>query len=91
MNSQPNEGGYGYRQSDDERVNVVWWAVVEWGDYTYTEAANEFWGLAFGVLADGSPSATLTGPSSRPRDLTMVPDERHWGVEFAPARVLAQD
>lgn len=74
---------YGFRRSDDPRINVVWWADVDEGGFRYTEAPSEFWGLAFGRLADGTPTSTLIGPSTRSRELEMVAGERHWGVEFA--------
>lgn len=61
---------------------MVWWAEID-QDADYVEAANEFWGLAFGVLADGRPSATLIGPSLEPRELHLVAGESGWGVELA--------
>lgn len=75
-------GDYGYRESGSPHVGVVWWAQIE-EDGNYVDAANEFWGLAFGVLADGRPSATLIGPSLEPRELRLVAGERGWGVELA--------
>ncbi len=75
-------GDYGYRESGSRHVGVVWWAQVD-EDAVYVDAANEFWGLAFGVLADGRPSATLIGPSLEPRELHLVAGERGWGVELS--------
>jgi len=63
-------------------VNLVWWATLD-EDADYVDAANEFWGLAFGVLPDGSPTATLIGPSLKPRELQMRAGGRAWGVELA--------
>lgn len=75
--------GYGYRAAGGSLATIVWWAAVD-EDSSYTDAANEFWGLAFGVLADGTPTATLAGPSTAPREMTMRAGERHWGIELAP-------
>lgn len=75
--------GYGYRDARTPFATMVWWARVD-RDGSYTDAANEFWGLSFGISADGAPSATLIGPSTRPRTLEMRAGERAWGVEFAP-------
>lgn len=75
-------GGYGYRESTSPHVGVVWWAQID-EDAVYLDAANEFWGLAFGVLADRGPSATLIGPSLEPRELHLMAGERGWGVELA--------
>ncbi|GAC69804.1 helix-turn-helix transcriptional regulator [Gordonia soli] len=81
--SWSGEAGYGYRPSSSPLAALIWWADVD-TEYTYTEAATEFWGLSFGALADGGSSATLIGPATAPRELRMVPGERHWGVEFEP-------
>lgn len=75
--------GYGYRPARVPLATIVWWASIDW-DSTYTDAANEFWGLAFGILADGTPTATLAGPSTAPRTMTLSAGERAWGVELAP-------
>lgn len=75
-------GDYGYRESRSPHVELVWWAQID-DDADYVDAANEFWGLAFGVLSDGLPSATLIGPSVQPRLLRLVPGEVGWGVELA--------
>ena len=81
-------GDYGYRESSSPHINVVWWADID-EDAEYLDAANEFWGLAFGVLADGAPTATLVGPSLEPRKLQTRRGERAWGVELA-AHVFAR-
>lgn len=75
--------GYGYRPSDSPLATILWWAEVE-EDFTYTEAASEYWGLSFGIEADGVTAATLIGPATRPRLLSMTAGERHWGVELPP-------
>lgn len=75
--------GYGFRPSTSPLATIEWWADVD-ADYDYTEAASEFWGFAFGVLADGAASATLIGPATTPRELHMIAGERHWGVELPP-------
>ncbi|MBP8920614.1 MAG: helix-turn-helix domain-containing protein [Micropruina sp.] len=75
--------GYGYRPATGSLATIVWWASID-RDSSYTDAANEFWGLAFGILADGTPTATLAGPSTAPRELELPAGERHWGIEFAP-------
>ncbi|MEZ5087644.1 MAG: helix-turn-helix domain-containing protein [Tessaracoccus sp.] len=75
--------GYGYRPARTPFATIVWWAHIEW-DGVYTDAANEFWGLSFGLAADGSPSATLIGPSMRPRTMELPAGERAWGIELAP-------
>lgn len=68
---------------------MVWWAEID-EDADYVDAANEFWGLAFGVFADGRPSATLIGPSLQARELHLVAGERGWGVELAAHVFLRQ-
>jgi len=75
-------GEYGYRESASPHIGLLWWAEVD-EDADYVDVANEFWGLAFGVLADGRPSATLIGPSLAPRELHLRAGERSWGVELA--------
>ena len=75
-------GDYGYRESGSPHVGVVWWAQID-SDADYVDAANEFWGLSFGVLADGRASAVLIGPSLEPRALHLKAGERGWGVELA--------
>lgn len=75
-------GGYGYRESSSPHINVVWWADID-EDADYSDVANEYWGLAFGLLADGTPTATLIGPCLEPRELHMCGGERAWGVELA--------
>lgn len=75
-------GHYGFRESGSPHVALVWWAQID-EDGDYADAANEFWGLAFGVLPDGRPSATLIGPSLEPRVLHLLAGERGWGVELA--------
>lgn len=75
-------GDYGYRESGSPHLGVVWWATID-EDAHYIDAANEFWGFAFGVLVDGRPSATLIGPSLEPRELHLTAGERGWGVELA--------
>lgn len=75
-------GNYGYRESGSPHVGVVWWADID-RDGDYVDAANEFWSLAFGVLANGPPSATLIGPTLGPRTLHLAAGERGWGVELA--------
>lgn len=72
---------YDYRRSTSPFASLIWWADVD-EECSYTEAATEYWGISFGRLVDGSPSATLIGPSTAPRELRMVPGERHWGIEF---------
>lgn len=74
--------GYGYRESDSPQVNIIWWAEID-ADADYVDAVNEFWGLAFGIDADGFPSATLIGPTGEPRALHLTAGERGWGVELA--------
>lgn len=75
-------GEYGYRESDSPHIGLVWWAEMD-EHARYVDAANEFWGLAFGTNAAGEPSATLIGPSLEPRELQMRPGDRSWGVELA--------
>ncbi len=75
--------GYGYRPARVPLATIVWWASID-RDSSYTDAANEFWGLAFGVLADGTPTATLAGPSTAPRTMALSAGERAWGIELAP-------
>ncbi len=75
--------GYGYRHARTPLATIVWWATID-EDGSYTDSANEFWGLSFGVRVDGSPTATLAGPSTRPRELELPAGERHWGIELAP-------
>lgn len=76
-------GDYGYRESSSPHINLVWWADID-EDASYFDVANEFWGLAFGVLADGTATATLIGPCLEARELLMRRGERSWGVELAP-------
>jgi len=64
-------------------ATLVWWATTDEAS-SYTDAANEFWGLSFGVCADGTPTATLAGPSTAPRVIELPAGERHWGIELAP-------
>ena len=52
--------GYGFRPAKTPLATIVWWATIE-EDSSYTDAANEFWGLSFGIRADGTPTATLIG------------------------------
>lgn len=75
--------GYGYRPAVVPLATIVWWASID-QDASYTDAANEFWGLAFGVRADGTPNATLAGPSTTPRTMELRAGERAWGIELAP-------
>lgn len=75
-------GDYGYRESASPHIGLLWWAEVD-QDVDYVDAANEFWGLAFGVFAGGRPAATLIGPSLAPRQLHLRAGERGWGVELA--------
>ncbi|WP_454293957.1 helix-turn-helix domain-containing protein [Salana multivorans] len=75
--------GYGYRPARTPLATIVWWASID-SDATYTDSANEFWGLAFGIRADGTPTATLVGPSLAPRTMDLPSGERAWGVELAP-------
>lgn len=75
--------GYGFRPARSALATIVWWASID-TDSTYTDAANEFWGLSFGVRADGTPTATLAGPSTEPRVMELPAGERAWGVELAP-------
>jgi len=75
--------GYGYRPARTLLATLVWWAAIDRAS-SYTDAANEFWGLSFGVRADGTPSATLAGPSTEPRVMELPAGERAWGVELAP-------
>lgn len=75
--------GYGFRPARTPLATIVWWASID-ETSSYTDAANEFWGFVFGVLADGTPTATLAGPSTKPREMELPAGERHWGIELAP-------
>ncbi len=90
--------GYGFRRSDHSLIWIVWSAVVD-VDGSFTDAANEFWGLGFERDADGRPAANLIGPSLCPRSFDTTAGERAWGVEFrahtflrrVPKQALAGD
>lgn len=75
--------GYGFRPAKTPLATIVWWATIE-EDASYTDAANEFWGLSFGIRADGTPTATLAGPTTAPRVMELPAGDRCWGIEFAP-------
>ena len=81
-------GGYAYRESDSAHISLVWWAEID-GDACYVDAANEVWGLAFGINAAGEASAMLIGPSFEPRRLQLRYGDRWWGVEL-PAHVFVR-
>lgn len=63
-------------------ISSLWRAVVT-QPYEWTDAANEFWGLALTRGPDGARSVELVGPALRPRPLVMEPGHEHWGVELA--------
>lgn len=78
---------YRFAESDSPLVSLLWWAEVE-EDASYTDAANEFWGIAFSRRHERAELvATLIGPSTQPRVLDMVAGEVGWGVEL-PAHVF---
>ncbi|MEI2774753.1 MAG: helix-turn-helix transcriptional regulator [Tetrasphaera sp.] len=79
--------GYRFRESPSPLVGLVWEAVAEDGG-SYTEAANEFWGIGFDIDPRGRFTATLAGPSPEPRELITEAGGRSWGVEFPPAVFL---
>lgn len=78
--------GYEFRGSASPLIRQVWRAVAE-ADGEYTDAANEFWGLAFDQLSGGGIRALLIGPSTEPRTMVIRAGDTGWGVEF-PAHVL---
>ncbi|WP_083652650.1 hypothetical protein [Serinicoccus sp. CNJ-927] len=72
---------YTFTESASPLVSVLWWVEVE-EDATYTDAANEFWGIAFSRRHGHTDVvATLIGPSTQPRTLDLRAGERGWGVE----------
>ncbi|WP_149814474.1 helix-turn-helix domain-containing protein [Serinicoccus marinus] len=78
---------YTFTESASPLVSVLWWVEVE-EDATYTDAANEFWGIAFSRRHGHTDVvATLIGPSTQPRTLDLRAGERGWGVEL-PAHVF---
>lgn len=79
--------GYAYRESSSRLINVIWRAEVDEGG-EFTDAANEFWGLAFDRGTDGTVDALLVGPSLAPRTFTTCAGEVSWGVEFAASVFL---
>lgn len=78
---------YRFRESSSPLVSVLWWVEVD-QDASYTDAANEFWGIAFNRRAGREQvGATLIGPSTTPRTLEMRAGDLGWGVEL-PAHVF---
>ncbi|MGH8775089.1 MAG: helix-turn-helix domain-containing protein [Jiangellaceae bacterium] len=59
------------------------WRAEDDADGVFTDAANEYWGIAFTRHPDGAHAAELIGPSLQPRVLTYTAGDRHWGVELA--------
>lgn len=79
--------GYEFRPGDSAIVNGFWRAESH-EDGSFTDAANEFWGLAFDAMPDGPPHARLVGPSVEPRTMHTRAGEVSWGVEFTAAVFL---
>ena len=74
---------YEVARSKHHAINSTWRAEVEVSE-TYTDPANEYWGIAFTERPNGATSAELIGPTLAPRTLEGIAGERHWGVEFRP-------
>jgi AraC-like DNA-binding protein len=72
---------YEYRDSPSPLVSVVWRSHAQ-ADGTYVDAANEFWGLAFGTGHSDPFEAVLIGPSRTQRTLEVRAGDDNWGVEF---------
>ncbi len=72
---------YEYRDSPSPLVSIVWRSVAEESG-TYVDAANEFWGLAFGSGVRDAFEAVLIGPSRTSRELEVHAGDDNWGVEF---------
>jgi AraC-like DNA-binding protein len=72
---------YRYRESSSPLVSIVWRSTAE-ADGTYVDAANEYWGLAFGTGRDSAFEAVLIGPSLTTRELRVRAGDDNWGVEF---------
>ena len=72
---------YEYRASSSPLVSIVWSSVAEQSG-TYVDAANEFWGLAFGTGHHSAFEAVLIGPSLTTRELDVQAGDHNWGVEF---------
>lgn len=73
--------GYEYRESASPLVSVVWRSQAE-EDGSYVDAANEYWGLAFGTGREAPFEAVLIGPSLTTRELEIRAGDDNWGVEF---------
>lgn len=57
--------GYEFRESPSPLISVVWRAESDQlGEYT--DAANEFWGLAFDRDPDGAMTVLLIGRAAYP-------------------------
>jgi AraC-like DNA-binding protein len=72
---------YEYRDSPSPLVSIVWRSVAEESG-TYVDAANEFWGLAFGTGHRSAFETVLIGPSLTQRELEVRAGDDNWGVEF---------
>ncbi len=72
---------YEYRGSSSPLVSIVWRSLAEESG-TYVDAANEFWGLAFGTGHRSAFEAVLIGPSLTRRELEVHAGDDNWGVEF---------
>ena len=72
---------YEYRESTSPLVSVVWRSQAE-EDGSYVDAANEYWGLAFGTGREAPFEAVLIGPSLTTRELEVRAGDDNWGVDF---------
>ncbi len=72
---------YEERSSTSDLINCVWHAVAK-ESATFTDPANEYWGLAFTKHVNGSFSAELVGPTLKPRSMDSHSGEEYWGMEF---------
>lgn len=72
---------YEEKPSELPTVNCIWHAIVT-AEGTYTDPANEHWGVAFTRRTDGSEAAELIGPTLMPRILSGHVGDEYWGVEF---------
>lgn len=74
--------GYEFRPATTPLASIAWRVEAE-SSGSYVDAANEFWGLAFGRYAEtGAPYATLIGPSIEPRTLVVTEGDVACGIEF---------
>lgn len=68
-------------ECDSAVVRCVW-RMEATSTGKWTDAATEFWGVAFSTAGDGSARAYLAGPSLAPREFEYTPDGRTWGVDL---------